>query len=286
MTTPHGSMTFTRFYDSVLSEIEYGKVDQGINLLAGLLDAVHLQGCSIANARDGLACHLLHRMLLEDPIYAQAAHMPGDYIGLVDALSIPSAEQHLSPTGRRLFEATANLPIIRALQQRHAKVHQMLERAWKDGQQICLVGKGANFGNAALPGRDLSNVTIIDIEAIDPPNLMDAAGMQFDLICLPNIADALDGDALFSLLAKLQHLVSPAGIMILSALRRDHLGSGWRQVCLNWMANTHDAQALQSAAFGACFSAQTYADQSDCIIWAELRPQDLPANGGNKSHAD
>ena len=286
MMTPKGSMTFARFFDAVLSEIEFGRIDQGINLLVGLLDAAHMQGRSLADARQELVRHVLHQMLLEEPIYAQAAVKPDDYAGLVDMASKTIAPERISTTGRRLFEATSNLPLIRALRQRRATVNQKLEHAWKDGLRICLVGNGANGGHTALSGRDLSNVTNIDINAEDWPNLAAKSETQFDLICLPEVADTLDAAALFSLLLQARHLVSQTGTVFLSAVLPGHLGSGWRQACLNWQPNMHDAQALKRATSDAGFSARTYSDQSDCIIWAELRPTDSLTIMGNKSHAD
>jgi hypothetical protein len=276
-------MTIARFYDSVLSEIEFGKIDQGINLLVGMLDAVHMQECDLANARQELVRHVLHQMLLEEPIYAQAVNIPADYAGLVDIASRSPADERISPTGRRLFKATSNLPLIRALSQRQTSVNLRLERAWKDGLRICLLGNGASGRYTAFSGRDLSNVTLIDSEAKDWPSLLAKSGRQFDLICLAEVADSVDAAALFLVLEQLRPFVAPAGTAILSALRPGHLGSGWREACLNWQPNMHGSEALQRAATDAGFSAHIYSDESDCIIWAELRPEDFPTLGGNKN---
>jgi hypothetical protein len=327
MKTPNGSMTFARFYDSVLREIEFGRIDGGINLLVGLLDAVHLLGSAIDKAREELTGHVLHQMLLEDPLYAHAARNPGDYTGLVKiAAHRPTAPQ-TSTTGRRLFEATSNLPITQALIQRQATVEQKLQRAWKDGQRICILGRDTSGAHPALSGRDNSNVTHIDpfpiksaqtdrirkgltldddhsypdqleshsdsswsgngldIGASDWPEVAARSGKQFDLILLPEVADTLDTAELISLIAQVKPFLRPAGAVILSALRPDHLGSGWRRACLNWHPNMHDLAALQRAASEAGFSAQTYGDQNDCIIWGTLRPEHFPTIGGEKNHA-
>lgn len=284
MTTPTGSMTFTHFFDSVLREIEFGRIDQGLSLLVGMLDAVLMQGCSLTYAREDLKRHVLHQMMLEEPIYAYAGRKLGDYTGLVGMASRSPADLRISPTGLRLFEATRNLPFIRALRHRQTTGNQRLERAWKDGLQICLLGNGASSGRTPLSSRDQSNVKNIDIDADDWPNLATEAGTQFDLICLPDIADILDAEKLISLVAQLRPFVAPAGTAILSALRPGHLGSGWREACLNWLPNMHGAATLQHAASEAGFSAHIYNDESDCIIWAELRPEDFLTRGGERSH--
>lgn len=284
MTAPYGSMTFSRFFDSVLSEIEFGRVDQGISLLVGLFDALDMQGCPLADAHEELAHHMLHQMLLEEPIYAQAARKPGNYAGLVDTACKAIKDQRIGSTGRRLFEATSNIPIIRALRHRQETAHLKLQRAWKDGQRICLFVKGASTGRMALSGRDQSNVTIIDIGSDDRANLAVTACAPFDLILLADIADSLDTAALFSLIAQMRNVVSSEGTIHLSALRPAHLGSGWRRVCLNWAPTMHDALSLQRAASAAGFLAQIYSDQSDCILWAELRPEDYSTDGGPKNH--
>lgn len=276
MTTSDGSMTFANFFDSVLGEIESGKVEQGINLLVGMLDAVYLHGASTADVRDELARHPLLQMLLEDPICAYAANRPGDYAGLLDMACGGITTGRTSSTGLKLFEATSNLPLIRALRKRRATVNQKLERAWKAGHRICFLGTSENPAHGALSGRDLSNVTIIDCDAAHWPITIARSGPPFDLICLSEVADTLNAAALCALLTQLRSSVSPTGIAILSAVRPGHLGSGWRSVCLGWAPMMHDASTLQRVALDAGFSAQTYNDQSDCIIWAELKPQNCP----------
>jgi hypothetical protein len=283
MTTPEGSLTYARFFDSVLREIEFGNIDQGISLIVGLFDALHMQGRSLTKARQELVRHVLHQMLLEEPIYAHAAGNRGNAARLADIAFGASADEQLSSTGRRLFEATNTLPLIRGLRQRRAVIQQKLERAWQGGLQICLLGTNLSNWQTALSGRDLSNVTVIDNEEKEWPNLETLTGAPFDLICLPDVADTLDGPALLALLARLRSFVSPAGIVILSALCPGHLGSGWREACLNWQPNMHDQETLQRAASDTGFSALIYGDQSECIIWAELRPDDLAINGGDKN---
>jgi hypothetical protein len=284
MTTPNGSMTYARYFDSVLREIEFGKIDQGISLIVGLFDALHMQGRSLTKARQELVRHVLHQMLLEEPLYAKAAGDPGHAPQLADTSLSACEDGRISATGRRLFEATSNVPLIRGLRQRHAVADQKLERAWKGGLQICLLGTGISSQQSAFSGRDLSNVTIIDNDVDEWPNLVARTGALFDLICLPDVADAVDGPALLSLLVQLKPFVSPAGTLVLSALCPGHLGSGWREACLNWRPHMHGQNSLQRAASKAGFSALIYGDESECIIWAELRPEDLAIGRGTKTH--
>jgi hypothetical protein len=272
MKTTESSISYSCFYDSVLHEIEMGKIDQGINLLVGLLDSVHLQGGSVDQARNELTQHMLHQMLLEDPIHRQAFRNPGDYSGLVDVISSPSNDVQTGSTGRRLFEATSQLGFIRALRQRRAMVDQKLENAWENGLRICIVDTKTHGDQRYLASRELSNVKFFDPALDDIAEFTSKSLQSFDLICAPDLADTSTAGKISDLLTLLRSTISANGNVFFPALRVDHVGSGWRRTFLNWEPNLHLEHHLQRAASDTGYSALTYADESGCIFWAALRP--------------
>jgi hypothetical protein len=60
-------MAHSRFYDSVLQELAAGNMQDGINLLVGMLDTVDQQPEQFGAACDELRVHRLGSMLREDP---------------------------------------------------------------------------------------------------------------------------------------------------------------------------------------------------------------------------
>ncbi len=216
MTIQNLRISCTKFYDSVFSEIEFGRVEQGINLLVGMLDAVAMQSGSLVQARADLDQHVLHQMLLEDPLYRHAIDHPNDPEGLTDILVNQGGERQLSSTGKKLFAVTSTLPIARALIQRR-------ERGERASDTACT-------------------------------------------------ADGISAASLTTVLAWRGESLLQDGHIFLTAVLPDHLGSGWRDLCLNWNPQTHDEDRLEQAARAAGFDARSYRDESDCMIWATLRP--------------
>lgn len=255
MTQQSSTSCYDRFYDQVLNEISTGKVEQGINVLVGMLDAIALQGGALEQARTSLQGHLLHQMLLEDPLCAYAKMRPGDSLGLAAIMASKSGDVQIGATGQKLFAATRSQPIARALLHRQASVDRLLSRAISDGQSVL---------DCRLSGTD--------------------AGGSFALICASDLADRLESPALTEALAKMRTSLSDRGRIILSSALPNHLGAGWRSVCLNWNPNTHDEQGLTLAAASAGLTARTYRDEADCFVWAELRPQIDPHSRGGESH--
>jgi hypothetical protein len=265
MTNPTPSNRYTRFYDQVLGEIERGRVDQGLGLLVGMLDAVHMQGGGMAPARSVLTGHMLQQLLVEAPLYRRAGCDPTEQ---------PQSDMPvLSPTGSTLMKASAALTIMRALGDRQHLADQRLARTWRDGGKICLVGGNAMTPGHVLHGRDLSNVTIAPAT---PAAVGGLATGAFDLICAPNLADTVKTSALPSLLAGLHRAMAPEGTLILSALLPDHVGAGWVRGCLDWHPQAHAEAALRGLAGAAGFKAQFCNDESNCLVWGVLRSD--PAN--------
>ncbi len=238
MTNLKTQARYAHFYDQVLNEITFGKIEQGLNLLIGMLDAVAMRDHALEQAGSELRAHLLHQLLLEDPLYRHAANHPDDAIGMSTVIGDAGQAGHVSATGRKLFAVTAKLPIAGALQQRVKFQAKSDERA------------AANH------------------------------------ICLGNYADTANETKLTAHLTDLRSRFSDQGILTFSAVLPQHLGSGWRSICLNWNPVTYDEQSLARAASAAGFKARTYCDEADCIVWAELRPVTNSQQEGSSNHGD
>lgn len=273
MTATDGFRDFDRFFDSVLSEIAFGRVDQGIGLLAGMLDALHLQGKDLIPACKALGQHMLHMMLLDEPVYRHACQQPGQVAALIEIASQRPDALRLRPVGHRLFKATSQLTIVRALCQRRATAYQRLESGWRAGRSITTIGIGGTSWLQPLSGNDMSGVTCID-GSFDPNQTCEMINSQAapaDLICAPYLLDTVDAADIAALFASLRCLLSPQGILLLSTLIPDHAGSGWRRACLHWEPFAHDDQALRDAASEAGLSTQMLRDESDCFTWVSVR---------------
>jgi hypothetical protein len=243
-------MLYTRFYDQVLTEISAGKVNDGINLLVGMLDTVDIGPGSLAQAKRELSGHSLSRMLLEDPSVADAEARPNDTAARIGMIGRAGTDSDISSTGRRLFEVTSELTFARALRQRRISFEARSTRASQLGQNITLVNNTADAERCV--------------------RLAENDGQRFDLILAPDLFDQTAEPALSHILKSLATCLSANGSIIVAALLPNHLGAGWRSACLNWNPHCHDEAALARIAASAGLSARTYRDETDCIIWCEL----------------
>jgi hypothetical protein len=279
-------MIYTRFYDQVLTEIEAGKVHDGINLLVGMLDTVDLQAGSLARARSELRGHSLSRMLLEDPVVAHADAQPDHPAERLRMIGQKSPGADVSSTGRRLFEVTRELTFARALRDRRDSFDLKLSRGWRDGRSICLIDDDSTDLLSGLNGANISNITVIDLK--DVPHAF-AGGAEkcsdFDLILAPNLLDQLNQSELVNILGSIRAGLSEHGTVVLAGLTPQHLGAGWRSACLNWNPHCYDERALAQIASNAGLSTRMYRDETDCIIWAELKNASNAGANGETSHA-
>ena len=262
---------YTRFYDQVLTEIEVGQTRAGINLLVGMLDTVGLQPGSLAQAREEPRDHSLGQMLLQDPLCADAQALPNNPSGRIAMISDKRAGADVSSTGHRLFEATSDLTFARALRGRRDGFDQRLKRAWQTGRRICLLGSGSVHALELPAGGDISNITVIDPDAAACAlESAAAAGVQFDLILAPDLADSTNSRDLSALLGLMRPCLTEGGSIVVAALLPHHIGAGWRRACMIWEPDCHDEQGLERLASAAGLSPQTYRDETNCVVWAEL----------------
>jgi hypothetical protein len=278
-------MIYTRFYDSVLTQIEVGKVQDGINLLVGMLDTVDLQAGSLARAERELRNHSLCQMLLEDPMIAHAEAQPDNPADRLKMIFQSSVDGEVSSTGRRLFAVTRELTFACGLRERHDSFRLKLRRAWQTGQPICLIDDSDALLEG-MDGQDGANITVVGLA--DVRHFFAAAakdGTRFDLILAPNLLDRHGAPALQTRFALMQSCLSEQGSIVLAGLIPQHLGAGWRSACLNWNPQCHNESDLERLASGAGMAARTYRDETDCILWAELRNASQTGDTGGINHA-
>jgi hypothetical protein len=277
-------MIYTRFYDSVLTQIEVGKVQDGINLLVGMLDTVNLQAGSLARAEHELRNHSLCQMLLEDPMIAHAEAQPDNPADRLKMIFQSSVHAEVSSTGRRLFAVTRELTFALGLRERHDSFRLKLRRAWQTGQPICLIDDSDALLEG-MDGKDGANITIVDLA--DVRHFFAAAakdGTRFDLILAPNLLDRHGAPALQTRFTLMQSCLSAQGSIVLAGLIPQHLGAGWRSACLNWNPQCHNESDLEQLASGAGMVTRTYRDETDCILWAELRNASQTGDAGGINH--
>ncbi len=264
-------MQYTRLYDHVLSELEFGRTEKGINLLVGMLDVAELQVNHSGQAREELRGHPLHAMLLEDPLCADASQQSSDPVHRVNLLTKQGCGDAVSSTGRRLFAVTSEITVARALRLRSKEAERKLHRAWRMGQKIWLIADPRCGLLETLGNVDTGNVLISSEHEIRQSAVHEAvAGSAFDLILAPNLPDLLSGRGLQQLTASLGQQLGREGVLATSVLMPGHPGAGWRRTCFNWEPNCHeDAAIARLAAPG--FAAQSYRDETGCIAWIEMR---------------
>lgn len=289
-------MIHGRFYDQVLTHIGAGNVRDGVNLLAGMLDAVNAGADTLAQACAELLEHDLHQLLREDPIIGHAFEKPGEHSDLIDLICNPTLTATLSSTGRRLYSSTSELSFVRALRQRRKIMAQRVLRAWQNEAQILIFEPHLfnEFDNA--DGYDLSNITVAAVNeeiaqkllqkfglgpriiigtAEEAIAIVEKSGNKYSLICAAEIADQRDASALQKFIADSRTVLAATGVLALPCLVSQHLGSGWRAACLNWTPYCYEEPKLQQLAKNAALSVRTYRDEMDCVVWGEFMRDEI-----------
>lgn len=273
-------MIYTRFYDQVMTEIEAGKVHDGINLLVGMLDTVDLQAGSLERARRELHGHSLSQMLREDPVIAHAVALPDCTAERLKMIGQSLANAETSSTGRRLFEVTRELTFARALRERRDSFELKLARSWRQGDNIFLIADDSTSYLSALSGADVASIGVADVDEISLGLFSSSENQsKYDLILAPELLDRCDGPALLDCLRQMRPGLAKQGSIVLAGLTPQHLGAGWRSACLDWHPFCYDECGLAQIAADAELSARMYRDETNCIVWAEFR--DAVATGAS-----
>jgi hypothetical protein len=271
MSKARNEMHYNRLYDHVLSELEFGRTENGINMLVGMLDVAELGNGAARQASAQLQQHPLYQMLIEDPLLADAELWPSNPVRRVNMLQQSGFDDGVSTTGRRLFAATSDIAFTRALRLRREHAERKLLRAWRMGQKIWLIADPGCGMMAALGTVDTGNITVSSEAAIrELPMQQSFERSTFDLVLAPHLPDLLAARAMRQLTGWLSNHLNKSGEFATSALLPGHPGAGWRRACFNWEPNCHDdGELARMSARG--FSTQCYRDETGCVAWVEMR---------------
>lgn len=293
-------MVHSRFYNSVFQELAAGNMHGGINMLVGMLDTVDQQPDQFGSACDELRAHRLGSMLREDPLFAASPASPGSDSAMLQLISLGEIAADVSPTGRRLFSATSEIKLSRALRERQLEAGRRIAREWQRGRKICVLGGGILDSARMLIGRDLSNVTVVDddrctgarlrdqfggslhlIESSPTQFLQATAGADlFEVICSTELADSCASHRLAALMPAMRRRLVPGGRIELAALSDQHPGCGWRRAYLDWEPCCHRPESLRAMAASAGLAARVYHDETECVVWCEMGAGDAPESSG------
>jgi hypothetical protein len=300
-------MIHGRFYDQVLTHIGAGNVRDGVNLLAGMLDAVHGGSETMAQACTELLEHDLYRLLREDPLIGHAFANPGEPADMIELICNPVLATSLSSTGRRLYSSTSELSFVRALRQRRKIMAQRVLRAWQNNAQILIFESHLFDRVDNAEGHDLSNITVAaatDEIASDLRQKFGASlrtivgtadatiqfaeqrGDQFDLICAVELADQRAPENLQEFVARNRSVLAVSGVLAMPSLVPHHLGSGWRAACLNWTPYCYEEPQMMQMAEHSGMTVRTYRDEMDCVVWGEFMRDDFDVSSRSNPHGD
>lgn len=283
-------MVHARFFDQVLHELSAGNMQDGINLLVGMLDTVDQRPEHFGAACDELQGHPLAVMLREDPLFAASPASPGNDAAMLRLIATGELAADVSPTGKRLFAATSRLKLSRALRGRRLTGGERLSRAWQQGRRICALGGGILDAAQQLAGRDIGNITVVEDDRCLAARLRSdfgesfalietgpvqflrsrSAPRQFDVICSVELADTCAPHALAALVPAMRRRLAPGGTISLAALATLHAGRGWRRAYLDWEPACHEEEGLAATAAAAGLGARVFHDETSCIVWCEM----------------
>jgi hypothetical protein len=212
----------------------------------------------------------------------------------------------VSQTGRRLFSATREIRLSRALRERELEAGRRVARAWQQGRRICVLGGGILASARVLAGRDLGNVTIVDDDRCIGARLRDEFGPSFrlvdaspanflhqrcradtfEMICSAKLADCNASHRLAALMPTMRRRLAAGGRIELAALAEQHPGGGWRRAYLDWEPCCHRPESLTAMAAAAGLSARAYQDETTCVVWCEMGMASPPdAKGTHQDRA-
>ena len=157
-------------------------------------------------------------------------------------------------TARRLSDATRSLTFIRASDERRRMMSERVAIAQRSGARV-----------ATLDQAD-------DASAAD-----DA---PFDLICAPDLPDQLDKRALANLLSSIAARLANGGQFLIAPFLPDHLGFGWRRICLDQGFHCHTEADVRAAASLAGLALSTFRDATDSLMWSILTPATSSSSKG------
>ena len=138
-----------------------------------------------------------------------------------------------------------------------------------------------------LNSADVSAISVIKPNAAIPTfQHFASTHTRYDLILGPDLLDTSTTPQNAKLLQLMARCLSEQGSIIVAALLPQHLGAGWLNACLNWKPQWHDEATLQTLGQSAGLAVRAYRDESDCIIWAELKHAPIGKFMGGHNHVN
>jgi hypothetical protein len=297
-------MSYSQFYDQVLNELLSGTFLEGLNLLVGMLDTLDQGGPEFEQAANTLKSHDLFEFLKRDPLVMANDAEEADFTIGADLICGADLPVSTSSTGRRLFQVTSNIAFARAYRQRRKTTQDRLISAWQAGQNICVIGHGQFMALQSLAGRELSNVTLISksdqqadwlgsvfgssprICLADPTAFLQKSGQgdaRFDLICADDVTDGLTTETLTQLAIAASSCLAPEGRLILAGFAPNHLGSGWRKICLGWDIFCHNENDFHKLGEAAGLTSRLCRDATNSVVQAMISKTFQPKSWGAQS---
>ncbi|OYY73139.1 hypothetical protein [Sphingomonas sp. 28-63-12] len=282
------------FYDQALRLLEAGDIEVAVNSVAGRLAGEHGSGACWKDARAALQQHQLFSVLMEDPATARCVTRPRGFPGdaaLIDLYYDRRPPVETSPLGADIFAVTSAFQAAEAVRQRRQDGEMIIEQAWHDGNQICVLGCGHLREADGLIGQDLSNVVAVDQDplALDVVQSKHGAsiscaessvfrylrktikaGRKFDLIYAPGLTDYVDNSAMQLLYRLALPCLAPGGRFLLANFVPDHRSVGWMEGVMDWALFYRTESGLARIANERGLRANTWRDATGTIAWCEV----------------
>jgi extracellular factor (EF) 3-hydroxypalmitic acid methyl ester biosynthesis protein len=283
-----------RFFDQTLAMIGDGQLPAALPMLAGKLFNAHSDATRWAETRTALRQHPLHALLLQDPFTARCVSKPRGYAGdagLIDIIYDEAAPDYPSAIGHDIFNITVKFQAPEGVRRRRRYAETVVRQAWLGGKRICVLACGHFREADALIGSDLSNITLVDQDALslevvrrnhaDRVSIVEAnvfsflrnaasSGARFDLIYTLGLTDYLDARAMRLLHRLVKACLAPNGTVLLANFVPDHLGIGWMDAVMDWQLIYRDEAELEGYAREVGLQPRTWRDATDSIAWCEM----------------
>jgi extracellular factor (EF) 3-hydroxypalmitic acid methyl ester biosynthesis protein len=297
-----GSVSDKAFFDQTLTMIDNGQALAAVPLIVGHLYRAYVEQDRWIATKRALHQHPLHARLLLDPYVARAAQKPRGYAG--DAELIEMAYNQVIPSNQsrlvaNLFFASTAFQASEGVRQRRHAAERFLFDAMEKNQRICVLACGHLREADGLKGRDLSNITAVDQDALSLARvrqthgetirlveanvisfLRNAArkGEKFDLIYTLGLTDYLDDRAMRLLHKLMAEVLAPAGTIRLANFVPYHLAIGWMDAVMDWHLIYRTEEELAQFAEEAGFHAKTWIDVTGSIAWCEMQAKEWRAS--------
>lgn len=283
------------FYDDAIRLLEDGNVDVAVHGLATRLGREHGSGALWKDMRASLQQHELYRILMEDPATARCVTKPRGYAGdaaLIDLYYDRQPPAETSRLGADIFAVTSAFQAAEAVRQRRQDGEMIIEQAWADGNQICVLGCGHFREADGLIGKDVSNIVAVDhdpmaLSVVDSKHggSIDCAestgfrflrraiksGRKYDLIYAPSLTDYVDNPALQLLYRLAYPCLAPHGRFILANFVPNHRSVGWMEGVMDWDLCYRTESGLARIANERGLRAKTWRDATSTIAWCEVQ---------------